>query len=628
MKIIGIDLGTSNSAAAVLEGGRPVIIPSSEGASLYGKAFPSYVAFTKDNQILVGEPAKRQAVANPDGTITGFKRKMGTDYTYHINGKDYKPQELSAMILQKIKRDAEAFLGEKVEKAVITVPAYFNDNQRQATKDAGSIAGLEVVRLVNEPTAACLAYGLDKNDKEMKIMVYDLGGGTLDVTIMEFGNGVFEVKSTSGDTQLGGTDMDKAIVDFLIAEVNKQFGIDVSKDNQAMQRLKEAAEKAKIELSTTLTTEISLPFLSKKGDQPINFSYTLDRAKLESLVMPIIEKSAKPVKQALQDAKIESEQLDRVILIGGPTRMPIVQRYVGQLVGKTIERGVDPMEAVALGAAIQGGVLTGEVKDIVLLDVTPLTLSIETVGGVATPIIERNTTIPVKKSQVFSTVEDFQTNVDIHVVQGERPLAKDNIDLGRFSLTGIPPAKRGIPQIEVTFDIDSNGILHVTAKDKASGKSQSIDIAAPNKMSKEEIEQKIKDAQENEAKDKKIKEQIEIKNNAESLIYTTEHTIEDLKDKISEDDKKKLTEMKDKLKDLVTKEDYDAIKSSTDDLQKTLVDISSHAYQAAAGQGQNGGSGPTDGQNGQDTGNSDNSGNSDNGSGPDNTSDANYKVEK
>ncbi|ASI13517.1 molecular chaperone DnaK [Candidatus Mancarchaeum acidiphilum] len=613
-KIIGIDLGTSNSAAAVLEGGRPTIIPSSEGASLYGKAFPSYVAFTKDNQILVGEPAKRQAVANPEGTISGFKRKMGTDFIYHINNKDYKPQELSAMILQKIKRDAEAFLGEPVKKAVITVPAYFNDNQRQATKDAGAIAGLDVVRLVNEPTAACLAYGLDKNDKEMKILVYDLGGGTLDVTIMEFGKGVFEVKSTSGDTQLGGTDMDKAIVDFLVSEINKQYGIDVSKDIQAIQRLKEAAEKAKIELSTVLTTDISLPFLSQKAGQPINFSYKLDRAKLESLVLPIIERSAKPVRQALEDSKIEPEQLDKIILIGGPTRMPITQRYVEQLIGKKIERGVDPMEAVALGAAIQGGVLTGEVKDILLLDVTPLTLSIETLGGVATPIIKRNTTIPIKDSQVFTTADDFQTSVDIHVCQGERPLFKDNIDLGRFTLTGLPPAKRGVPQIEVTFDIDSNGILHVTAKDKASGKSQSIDIVAPNKMNKDDIEKKIKEAQENEEKDKKIREQIEIKNNAESMIYTTEHTVEDLKDKLSEDDKKKLEDLKSKLQDLVSKDDYDAIKAATNELQTALADISSHLYQAASGNSQ----GPSGGNPGEGGNPSDNS--------SEGTTDANFKA--
>ncbi|MEM0143303.1 MAG: molecular chaperone DnaK, partial [Candidatus Parvarchaeum sp.] len=531
MKIIGIDLGTSNSAAAVLQGGRPVIIPSSEGASLYGKAFPSYVAITKDGQRLVGEPARRQAVANPEGTITAFKRKMGSDFIYKIYGKDYKPQELSAMLLQKIKNDAEAFLGEPVTKAVITVPAYFNDNQRQATKDAGAIAGLEVVRLVNEPTAACLAYGLDKSDKEMKILVYDLGGGTLDVTIMEYGKGVFEVKATSGDTQLGGTDMDNAIVDFLIEEIKKQYG-DINLDLQAKQRIREGAEKAKIELSTVLSSDINLPFLAQKNGQPVNFTYTLTRAKLESLVVPIIERSAKSVMQALNDAKLEPSSIDKVILIGGPTRMPIVQRYIEQLLGKKAERGVDPMEAVALGAAVQAGVLTGEIKDIILLDVTPLTLSIETLGGIATPLIERNTTIPIKKSKVFTTAEDNQTRVDIHVVQGERALAKDNIDLGRFELTGIPPASRGIPQIEVTFDIDSNGILHVTAKDLASGKSQSLDIIAPHKMSKEEIDKKISEWNAFSEEDKKIRENIELKNNAESLVYTAEKTLNEYKGKM------------------------------------------------------------------------------------------------
>jgi len=496
MKIIGIDLGTSNSAAAVLEGGRPVIIPSSEGITLYGKAFPSYVAFTKDGQRLVGEPAKRQAVANPEGTVTAFKRKMGTTYKYNIFGKDYTPQELSAILLQKIKKDAEAFLGEEVKKAVITVPAYFNDNQRQATKDAGEIAGLEVVRLVNEPTAACLAYGLDKAGKDMKILVYDFGGGTLDVTIMEFGHGVFEVKATSGDTQLGGTDMDNAIVNFLLAELKKEHGVDITSDKQAMQRLREAAEKAKIELSTTLESEINLPFLTMgPNNSPLHFTYKLSRAKLEEIVLPIVEKTTKPVIQALKDAKLEPKDIDKVVLVGGPTRMPIVQRYVEQLLGKKIERGVDPMEAVALGAAIQAGVLTGEVKDIVLLDVTPLSLGLETLGGVMTKIIDRNTTIPIKRTQIFTTAEDGQTSVDIHILQGERALAKDNIDLGRFMLTDLPPAPRGVPQIEVTFDIDANGILHVTAKDKATGKEQSMQVIAPNKMSKEEIDKKVKEAE-------------------------------------------------------------------------------------------------------------------------------------
>ncbi|MGD0511021.1 MAG: molecular chaperone DnaK, partial [Candidatus Micrarchaeaceae archaeon] len=538
-------LGTSNSAAAILEGTRPVIIPSLEGISLYGKAFPSYVAFTKDGQRLVGEPARRQAVANPEGTVTAFKRKMGTDYKYKIFGKEYTPQELSAMILQKIKHDVEAYLGEEVKKAVITVPAYFNDNQRQATKDAGEIAGLEVLRLVNEPTAAALAYGLNKSDREMKILVYDFGGGTLDVTIMEFGKGVFEVKSTNGDTQLGGTDMDNVIVDFLVGEFKKTSSIDITKNPQAMQRLREAGEKAKIELSTSLNTDINLPFFAQDASgAPVNFTYTFTRAKLESLVMPIIEKTGKPVKQALQDAKLTSADIDKIILIGGPTRMPAVQTFIEQLLDKRVEHGVDPMEAVALGAAVQAGVLTGDVKDLVLLDVTPLSLSIETYGGVATKLIERNTTIPIKKTQTFTTAEDNQTQVDVHIVQGERTLAKDNVDLGRFQLTGLPPSRRGVPQIEVTFDIDSNGILHVTAKDKATGKAQSMDIVAPHKMSKDEIEKMAEDAKSHEEEDKKIRENIETKNSAESLVYTTERSLEEFKDKIPNDIKEKVESAK------------------------------------------------------------------------------------
>ena len=597
MKIIGVDLGTSNSAAAVLEGGRPVIIPSSEGVSLYGKAFPSYVAFTKDGQRLVGEAARRQAVANPDGTVTAFKRKMGRDYIYHIFGKEYKPQELSAILLQKIKSDAEAFLGEKVTKAVITVPAYFDDNQRQATKDAGQIAGLEVVRLVNEPTAASLAYGLDKTDRDMKVLVYDLGGGTLDVTIMDFGKGVFEVKSTSGDTQLGGTDMDNVIVDFLAGEFKHNSGIDISKNAQAMQRLRESGEKAKIELSTSLNTEINLPFFAQdsKG-APVNFTYTFTRAKLESLVVPIVEKSAKPVMQALRDAKLEPNRLDRIILVGGPTRMPIVQRYVEQLLGKKAERGVDPMEAVALGAAIQAGVLTGEVKDIVLLDVTPLSLSIETLGGVATKLIDRNTTIPVKKMQTFTTAEDSQTQVDIHIVQGERTLAKDNVDLGRFELTGLPPSRRGVPQIEVTFDIDSNGILHVTAKDTATGKAQSMDIIAPHKMNKDEIEKMSNDAKAHEEEDKKIRENIELKNGAESLVYTTEKSLEDYKDKIPSEVKEKIEGAKKELEDVLKGEDFGKIKEKVEALQKVLEEIGTSMYKGRAEEGNpgQGASGPND----------------------------------
>ncbi len=598
-KIIGIDLGTSNSAAAVLEGGRPVLVPSGEGTSLYGKAFPSYVAFTKDGQRLIGEPARRQAVANADGTVTAFKRKMGTDYRYKIFGKDYSPQELSATLLQKIKKDAEAFLGEEVTKAVITVPAYFNDNQRQATKDAGQIAGLEVVRLVNEPTAAALAYGLDKTNRDMKILVYDLGGGTLDVTIMEFGKGVFEVRSTSGDTQLGGTDMDNAIVDMLVKEMKEKYKVDITKDHQALQRVREAGEKAKIELSTVLTSEINLPFLAKDSkSEPINFTYLFTRAKLEALVDPIVGKSESSVMQALKDAKLDRNQLDKVILIGGPTRMPIVQRYVERLLGKKAERGVDPTEAVALGAAIQAGVLTGDVKDIVLLDVTPLSLSIETLGGVATRLIERNTTIPIKKSQVFTTAQDMQPSVDIIITQGERALAKDNVQLGRFTLTGIAPARRGVPQIEVTFDIDSNGILHVMAKDNKTGKTQSMDIVAPHKMAQSDIDKKMKEAEQFEEQDKVIREQVELKNNAESLIYATERSLEDYKDKVPKDVVTKINDAKGALQESVNKEDYEAIKTNMEQLKSALEEIGGKIYgNQEQGEGA-GGAGPGPGPDG------------------------------
>ncbi|MDE1869729.1 MAG: molecular chaperone DnaK [Candidatus Micrarchaeota archaeon] len=587
MKIIGIDLGTSNSAAAVLEGGRPVLIPSSEGTSLYGKSFPSYVAFTKDGQRLIGEPAKRQAVANPDGTLNAFKRKMGTDYKYNVFGKSYSPQELSAMVLQKIKNDAEAFLGETVTKAVITVPAYFNDNQRQATKDAGQIAGLEVVRLVNEPTAASLAFGIDKQQgKEMKILVYDLGGGTLDVTIMEFGNGVFEVKSTNGDTQLGGTDMDNAVTEFLLAEVKKSAGIDVANDRQALQRIREAGEKAKIELSTTLTSDINLPFLGMgPGNAPVHFTYQLTRAKLEEIIVPIVERTTKPVINALKDAKLEPVNIDKVILVGGPTRMPIVQRYVEQLLGKKIERGVDPMEAVAFGAAIQAGVLTGEVKDIVLLDVTPLSLGLETYGGVMTKLIEKNTTIPIKKTQVFSTADDSQTSVDIHILQGERAMSKDNIELGRFMLTGIPPAPRGMPQIEVTFDIDANGILHVSAKDKATNKEQSMQVVAPHKMSKEEIDKRMKEAEQYSEEDRKIREYVETKNNAEGMIYTGEKLLKENAAKISAENKEKVEKAIAETKEAIQKEDAQLISQKYETLKEVMQKMGSDMYAQSSPEG-------------------------------------------
>jgi molecular chaperone DnaK len=577
-KIIGIDLGTSNSAAAVLEGGRPVLIPSAEGASLYGKAFPSVVAITKDGQILVGEPAKRQAISNPENTATAFKRKMGTTYKYKLGGKEFTPQELSAMVLRKIKQDAEAFLGQPVKKAVITVPAYFNDNQRQATKDAGEIAGLEVVRIINEPTAAALAYGLDKKGQSQKIMVFDLGGGTLDVTIMEFGDGVFEVKSTSGDTQLGGTDMDNAIVDHLVGIFLRESGVNVQTDPVAMQRLKEAAEKAKIELSTTLESEINLPYLTATSSGPKHFIYKLTRAKLEEIVDPIVQRCRQPIETALADAKLSKDQIDKIILVGGPTRMPIVQRFVESFMGKKVERGIDPMECVAFGAAIQGGVLAGEVKDILLLDVTPLSLGIETLGGIFTKLIERNTTIPTRKSQIFTTAADNQTSVEIRVLQGERPMADDNIELGRFQLVGIPPAPRGVPQIEVTFDIDANGILHVSAKDKGTGKEQKMVITAPNKMSKEEIEKKIKEAEQYAQEDRKRKEEIETLNEADMTAYQAEKTLAEFKDKINPNLKNEIEGLIKQLKEASQNKDVQACRRLLADLKASISKIGQEIY--------------------------------------------------
>lgn len=605
-KIIGIDLGTSNSAAAFLEGGRPKIIPSGEGITQYGKAFPSYVAFTRDGQRIIGEPARRQAVTNPEGTVTAFKRKMGTDYKYKILDKEYRPQELSAILLQKIKKDAEEFLGEKVDKAVITVPAYFNDNQRQATKDAGEIAGLEVVRLVNEPTAACLAYGLDKAGKEMKILVFDFGGGTLDVTIMDFGGGVFEVKSTSGDTQLGGTDMDRIIAEFLTDQFRKESAIDISKDRQAHQRMLEAAEKAKIELSTTLESEVNLPFLASVDNQPKHFVYKLTRAKLEDLVRPVIERCRGPVEQAMRDARMTPSDIDKIIMVGGPTRMPIVQKFVEDTIGKKVERGVDPMECVAMGAAVQGGVLSGEVRDVLLLDVTPLSLGLETLGGVMTRLIDRNTTIPTKKSQVFSTAADMQTAVDIHILQGERPMAKDNIELGKFSLVGIPPAPRGVPQVEVTFDIDANGILHVSAKDKATGKEQSMRVTAPLKMRDDEIKQKMADAEQHAEQDKKAFDLANAKNEAESMIYVTKKTMDDFKEKMTKDQYDKVAAAQKKLEDAMLGEEVGRIRAETEALKKVLEEIGASFYQQAGpnmgGQPPPGGPGPETGNRERETG--------------------------
>ncbi len=595
-KVIGIDLGTSNSAAAVVEGGRPVIIPSAEGAGVAsGKAFPSYVAFTKDGQRLVGEPAKRQSAINAEGTIQAAKRKMGSDFKFKVFGKEYTPQQISAFILQKIKQDAEAYLGDQVDEAVITCPAYFDDNQRTATKDAGEIAGLKVLRVINEPTAACLAYGLEKAGKELKILVFDFGGGTLDVTIMEmWKEGGFKVVATSGDTQLGGTDMDRVMIEYIIKEFKRQSGIDLTDDKMATQRLREAAEKAKVELSSALSTDINLPFITADASGAKHLTLSINRAKLEELISPIVERCRGPLEQALKDAKESlakegtssaNSDIDKIIMVGGPTRMPIVQKFVEDYFGKKIERGVDPMDCVAMGAAIQAAIIKGEVKDVLLLDVTPLSLGIETLGGVNTTLIERNTTIPAKKSQVFSTAADNQTAVTIRVLQGERSMASDNVELGRFDLLGIPLAPRGLPQIEVSFDIDANGIVHVSAKDLGTGKAQSIQITAPKKLGKDDIDRMVREAEKFAAQDAKKKEEVEAINRADTLIYSTEKSLGDYGDKISQQERGAIEGAINDLKQAVKDKQIERIKTKMEELTKASHKLAEAIYRQTA-QGQ------------------------------------------
>ena len=582
-KVIGIDLGTTNSCVAVLEGGEPQIIPNSEGM----RTTPSVVAFTKDGERIVGEPAKRQAVTNADRTISSIKTHMGTDYKVNIDGKDYSPQEISAIILQKLKSDAESYLGEKVTEAVITVPAYFTDAQRQATKDAGRIAGLEVKRIINEPTAASLAYGMDKLDQDKKILVFDLGGGTFDVSLLEIGDGTFEVLATAGNNRLGGDDFDKIIIDYLAEEFKKAEGVDLRNDNMALQRLKEAAEKAKIELSSSTQTLINLPFITADATGPKHIDMTLTRAKFNELTHDLVERTINIMKEALKSGNVSLNDIDKVILVGGSTRIPAVQEAVKNFTGKEPSKGVNPDECVAMGAAIQAGVLTGDVKDVLLLDVTPLTLGIETLGGVATPLIERNTTIPARKSQIFSTAADNQTSVEIHVVQGERQMAADNKTLGRFTLSGIAPAPRGIPQIEVAFDIDANGIVKVSATDKATGKEANITITASTNLSDAEIDKAVKEAEQFAEEDKKRKEAIEVKNNAEQTVYQTEKTLNELGDKVSAEEKSEIEAKIEEVKKVKDGDDIEAIKKAMEDLTQAFYKVSEKLYQQNGGaQGQ------------------------------------------
>ena len=578
MAIIGIDLGTSNSAAAVLRGGRPVIIPSAEGISLGGKAFPSYVAITADGQTLIGEPARRQAAANPEGTTTGFKRQMGKRETVRLRGREFTPEQLSAFLLQKIKRDAEAFLGEPVEQAVVTVPAYFDDNQRSATKDACRIAGIEVARLVNEPTAASLAYGLDRAGEELRIVVIDFGGGTLDVTIMEFGKGVFEVKATSGDTQLGGTDMDQKLVDYLVERFKSQTGVDLRADQKALARLREAAEIAKIELSSSTSTHISLPYITAVGGEPKHLELDLGRTELERQVNEVIARCRGPVEQALSDAGFQPNDIQRIVFVGGPTRMPAVRSFFEEMFGRKAEMGIDPMECVASGAAIQAGVLSGEVGDIVLVDVTPLTLGVETLGGVATALIARNTPIPVKHTETFTTAADMQTAVTVHVYQGERPMARDNTSLGEFNLEGLPPAPRGIPKIDVTFDIDSNGILNVTAKDQATGKSQSIRITGSTRLSEDDKQRMIDEAERYAEEDKKRREEAEKFNAADSMCYQAEKMLADFGENLGADMRKQLEEALRQTREALSKHDLQLITQRMEELEKVLREAGAWLY--------------------------------------------------